>query len=120
MKFTFTTIHVKDLETSIRFYEEVVGMKVARRFPAGPNKEIAFMADGPAEIELICDQGAEVPVYGEYPSMGLSVDDLDKALEYVKSKGVEIAEGPIQPNPNTRFFFIHDPDGVNLEIIEQK
>lgn len=120
MKFTFATIHVKDLDASIRFYEEVAGMKTARRFLAGPNTEIAFMADGPAEIELICDSGEETPIYGEYPSLGLSVDDLDKAMEHVKSKGVEIAAGPIQPNPNTRFFFIHDPDGVNLEIIEQK
>lgn len=120
MKFTFATIHVKDLETSIGFYEEVLGMKVARRFPAGPNMEIAFMADGPAEIELICDKGAELQAYGEYPSLGLSVENLDEAMEHVKIKGVEIVAGPIQPNPNTRFFFIHDPDGVNLEIIEQK
>ncbi len=120
MKFTFATIHVKDLETSVKFYEEVLGMQVARRFPAGPNMEIVFMADGPAEIELICDKGAKAPVYGEWPSLGLSVDDLDQAMEHVKAKGIEIASGPFQPNPATRFFFIHDPDGVNLEIIEQK
>ncbi len=123
MKFTFATIHVKDLNASIKFYQEIAGMETVRRFPAGPNMEIAFMADpadGSAEIELICDKGAELPAYGEYPSLGLSVDDLDKALEHVKSKGVPIAAGPVQPNPNTRFFFIHDPDGINLEIIEQK
>ena len=126
MKFNFATIHVKDLETSIRFYEEVIGMKMVRRFPAGPNMEIAFMAGAPedepgsAEIELICDKGAEPAAYGEYPSLGLAVDNLDAALAHVQEKGVEIAAGPMQPNPNTRFFFIHDPDGVNLEIIEQK
>ena len=65
MKFNFATIHVKDLETSIRFYEEVIGMKMVRRFPAGPNMEIAFMAGAPedepgsAEIELICDKGLQ-------------------------------------------------------------
>ena len=58
MKFNFATIHVANLEASIRFYEEVIGLKVARRFPAGPNMEIAFMAEagmeagGAAEIEL--------------------------------------------------------------------
>lgn len=122
MKFNFATIHVADLEASIRFYEEVIGLKVARRFPAGPNMEIAFMAEagGAAEIELICDKGAEPPIYGEWPSLGLAVSDLDQAMEQVKKQGVEIVAGPIQPNPGTRFFFIHDPDGVNLEIIEQK
>lgn len=120
MKFTFATIHVSDLEQSIRFYEDVVDMKVARRFPAGPNMEIAFMDTGAAEIELICDKGAEPPVYGEWPSFGLSVDSLDQAMEGMKAKGIEIVGGPFQPNPHTRFFFIHDPDGVNLQIIEQK
>ena len=112
MKFIFATLHVKNLEESIQFYENIVGMKLARRFPGGPHTEIVFMADGPAEIELICNTEAEPVVYGECPSLGLSVEDLDQ--------GVEIVSGPFQPNPNTRFFFIHDPDGVNLEIIEKK
>ena len=120
MKFKFATIHVKELEESIRFYEDILGMKTARRFPAGPNMEIAFMADGPAEIELICDKGAEPPAYGEWPSLGIATEDLDRAMVDMKAKGVNIVSGIIQPNPNTRFFFIHDPDGVNLEIIEEK
>ena len=41
-------------------------------------------------------------------------------MEHMKAQGVEITAGPIQPNPNTRFFFIKDPDGLTLEIIEQK
>ncbi len=120
MKFNFITIHVSDLERSIAFYRDVTGMKLARRFPAGPGMEIAFMADGPAEIELICDKGAEPPVYGEWPSLGIAAENLDEEMEKMKKLGVEIISGPFQPNPNTRFFFIHDPDGVNLEIIEQK
>ena len=64
MKFIFATLHVKNLEESIRFYETVTGMKLARRFPAGPRTEIAFMADGPAEIELICSADARaVPIW---------------------------------------------------------
>ncbi|MCQ4635743.1 VOC family protein [Anaerovorax odorimutans] len=120
MKFTFATIHVKDLEESIRFYEEVIGMEVARRFPAGPNAEIAFLADGPAEIELIGDKAVTDVSFSDHLSLGLSVDSLDEAMERMKDKGVEITAGPIQPNPNTRFFFIKDPNGVTLEIIEQK
>lgn len=120
MKFTFTTTQVTDLEDSIRFYEDVIGLKLAKRFPAGPDTEIAFMADGPAELELICHKNQPPAEYGEFPSLGFQVDDLDVALAQVKEKGVPIIAGPIQPNPSTRFFFIHDPDGLQLEIIEQK
>ena len=85
MKFIFATLHVKNLEESIQFYENVVGMKLARRFPGGPHTEIAFMADGPAEIELICNTEAEPVVYGECPSLGLSVEDLDQAMEHMET-----------------------------------
>lgn len=120
MKFIFATIHVKNLEDSIRFYELVIGMKLVRRFPGGPQTEIAFLADGPAEIELICDKNAEHTGCAGGPSLGLSVENLDQAMEQMKKYGVEIVSGPFQPNPSTRFFFIQDPDGVSLEIIEQK
>lgn len=120
MKFSFATLHVKDLEDSIRFYEQVIGLKLMRRFPGGPNTEIAFLADGPAELELICDRAVAAPGCGEWPSLGFSTDDLDQAMADMKAKGVTIVSGPFQPNPATRFFFIKDPDGLNLEIIEQK
>lgn len=120
MKFIFATIHVRNLEESIRFYEDVIGVKLMRRFPGGPETEIAFLADGPAELELICNKNEEMPKYGEYPSLGFKVDDLEQAMDAMKSKGIEIVSGPIQPNPTTRFFFIQDPDGLHLEIIEQK
>ena len=92
MKFIFATLHVKNLEESIQFYENVVGMKLARRFPGGPHTEIAFMADGPAEIELICNTEAEPVVYGECPSLGLSVEDLDQAMEHMKKQRTIPAE----------------------------
>lgn len=120
MKLIFATIHVKNLEDSIRFYESVIGMKLARRFSGGPKVEIAFLSDGPTEIELICDKNAEHTGCAGGPSLGFSVENLDLAMEQMKDQNVKIASGPFQPNPSTRFFFIQDPNGVSLEIIEQR
>ncbi len=46
MKFCWCTITVKDMEESLKFYQEVVGLKLNRRFEAGPGVEIAFLGDG--------------------------------------------------------------------------
>ena len=56
MKYLWTTMHVKNLEESIAFYEEVVGLKLEHRFPAGPGTEIAFMKSEGTEtkVELLC------------------------------------------------------------------
>lgn len=120
MNFIFATIHVRDLERSIRFYEDVIGLKLVSRFPAGPDTQIAFLADGPAQVELICTEGETIPPYGEHPSLGFAAEDLDKAMADMKEKGVEVVSGPFRPNPKTRFFYVRDPDGVYLEIIENK
>ena len=120
MKFIFATVHVKDLEKSIHFYENVIGLTLVRRFSGGAGVEIAFLADGPAELELICNQNETLSDYGPYPSLGFKVEDLDQAMEEIKAQGIKIVSGPVQPNPATRFFFITDPDGLHLEIIEQK
>lgn len=104
MKFIFATLHVKNLEESIQFYENVVGMKLARRFPGGPHTEIAFMADGPAEIELICNTEAEPVVYGECPSLGLSVEDLDQAMEHMKNRAWKSSADHSSRTPIPAFF----------------
>jgi len=57
MKFAFITIYLTDLESSIKFYEDIIGLKVIRRFPAGPGHEIAFMGNGAlgeTQKELLC------------------------------------------------------------------
>ncbi|MBN7773491.1 VOC family protein [Clostridium aminobutyricum] len=118
MKFCWSTLRVKNLEESIAFYTEIIGLEVARRFNGGPSKEIVFLGDSETKIELVCDGESRDTNVGKDISWGFETESLDKALELVKEKGIPVVSGPIQPNPHVKFFFIKDPDGMLIQLVE--
>ena len=118
MKFCWSTLRVKNMEESIRFYTDLLGLEVANQFKGGPGVEIAFLGNGATKIELICDGGSREINVGNDISWGFEVDSLDQALALVKEKGISVDSGPIQPNPNVKFFFIKDPNGMKIQLVE--
>ncbi len=120
MKFCWATIMVKDMEESLKFYQEIVGLKVDRRFEAGPGVEIVFLGNGETKVELICDEKNKDVSFGKDISLGFQVDSVDEMINFVQEKGIKIHSGPIQPNPNTKFFFVLDPNGLKIQFVETK
>src|SRR5659263_377620 len=118
MKFCWSTLMVKNLEESLKFYQEIVGLEVNRRFKAGPGVEIAFLGDGETKIELIGNGSGEEVNVGKDISWGFEVDSLDKTLSLIKEKGFEIQSGPFQPNPHIKFFYMLDPNGFKIQFVE--
>lgn len=116
--FKWTTLNVKNLEESLSFYENIVGLKVVNRFPAGPSMEIAFLGEGETKIELICDQNNTQIDLGKDISMGFGVESVDEMIQFVESKGIAVHSGPFQPNPSSKFFFVLDPNGLKIQFIE--
>ncbi|HHY59553.1 MAG TPA: VOC family protein [Clostridia bacterium] len=120
MSFCWATITVKDLEESLRFYQEIVGLTLDRRFQAGPGLEIAFLGDGETKVELIANREVKEVNIGPHISLGFKVDSLDDKIAFVRERGIPIHSGPFQPNPQTRFFFIQDPNGLKIQFVETK
>lgn len=118
MKFCWCTLKVKDMEESLKFYQEIVGLEIDHRFNAGPGVEIAFLGDGETKVELICDQANREVNLGQDISLGFEVESVDKMIAFLKEKGRNSHSGPIQPNPHTRFFFILDPNGLKIQFVE--
>lgn len=118
MKFCWSTLRVKNLEESIKFYQDIVGLNINKRFNAGPGKEIAFLGDGETKIELICNEDLKDVSYGEHISLGFEVNCVEEMMNLVKEKGVAIHSGPFQPNPHTKFFYVLDPNGLKIQFIE--
>mgnify|MGYP000011448828 CR=1 FL=1 len=119
MKFCWCTIHVNNMEESLKFYKDIVGLKENIRFKAGPNMEIVFLGEGETKLELIYDEERNNVSIGEDISLGFKVDSLDNMMEFVRNNGIEIHSGPFQPNPHTRFFFVLDPNGLKVQFVEE-
>jgi len=106
------------MEESLKFYQEIVGLEVNRRFPAGPGREIAFLGDGETKVELIYNEEQKEVTIGEDIFLGFTVDSVDEMMVFVQEKGLAIHSGPFQPNPHTKFFFVKDPNGLKISFVE--
>lgn len=122
MNVGFTTIAVKDLERSIKFYTEVIKLNEMMRFSPQKGINIVFLKDEDnGKIELIkYEQKSKIDVTVSTPivSIGFTVDNLDDSIKMLKEKNIEIIRGPIQTPDGQKFLFIKDPDGVEIEFIQ--
>ncbi|SKB25627.1 lactoylglutathione lyase [Acetoanaerobium noterae] len=118
MAFIWSTLNVKNLDESIKFYVELLELEVTNRFKAGPETEIAFLGNQSTKIELIENAGKSSIEIGEDISWGFSVVSLDKIISVLNEKNIPILKGPIQPNPNIKFIYIKDPNGMNIQLVE--
>lgn len=122
MKFLWTTIHVKDMDESIAFYSNMLGLQLIKRFPAGPGMEIAFMGnniDGETLIELINDSSVKEIDFGDMISVGFSVESVESMLEKIKSYNIPVHSGPMN-TPTATFFIVKDPNGLSVQFFQQK
>jgi lactoylglutathione lyase len=122
MKYLWTTINVKDMDASIAYYSDLVGLKALNRFPAGPGKEITFMGngiDGETTVELIADANLKSIAFSEFINLGFAVSSMDDMLTAVKNRNIPIHSGPFE-TPAFQFFTIKDPDGLNIQFFEKK
>ncbi len=109
-----------DLDRSIRFYQEVFGFAFKERMkPRSPEiEEIAFLTLGDTMLELLVIKNstpiAKGPQIG-FRAMAIEVEDMDQALQYLKSKGVEATWGPVALGKSKRAE-VKDPDGLSIEL----
>jgi len=118
MKYCWCTLQVRDMNASLQFYQTVLNLRINRRFMSPDGSDIVFLSDGDAaEVELIHNEKS-LKFEGQGISLGFQVNDLASTLAEIKNKGVEIAKGPFKVGGGTEFFYIKDPDGVDIQIVQ--
>ncbi len=107
------------MEESLKFYRDILKLDIVNRFNAGPGVEIVFLGKGETKVELIYDANNRDIEMCNNIALGFGVDSLDQMMDFVKAKGIDIHSGPFEPNPNTRFFFVQDPNGLRIQFVEE-
>ena len=84
----------------------------------GPPEHQIVMLGNPQEtmIELICEPGAVINT-GDSVSIGLEIDDMEALLLKLRENGYVISP-PMSPNPTMVFYFVNDPDGYTVQLVE--
>jgi lactoylglutathione lyase len=118
MMINFVTIHVADIEGSIKFYNRVLGLQLSRRFSPRPGMEIAFMGGSGVQVEFIHD-GLVPPYKGAGISLGFYVADIEQALALLKENQVEIVSGPHVMKSGVKLLNARDCNGVELGFVQQ-
>lgn len=127
MRILHTMLRVGDLDKSIAFYSDVLGMKLLRRsdYPEG-KFTLAFVgyqdeAAG-AVLELTYNWGVSSYDMGNaYGHIAIEMEDAYKACELVKQRGGKVVrEAGAMQHGTTILAFIEDPDGYKIEFIQKK
>jgi lactoylglutathione lyase len=127
MRILHTMIRVGDLDRSIQFYTDVLGMKLLRRkdYPEG-KFTLAFVGYGDeahhSVIELTCNWGVDSYELGSgFGHLALEVEDVYRAAEDIRARGGKILREPGPMNAGTTLIaFVADPDGYPIELIGRK
>jgi len=122
-----TMIRVKDLDESVRFYTELLGMKELRRNDVPDGKyTLAFVGYGDEKahtvLELTYNYGvSEYELGTAFGHLALGVPDIYGTCERLRKAGAKIARepGPVKFG-TTVIAFIEDPNGYKIELIERK
>jgi len=122
MKFLHTMIRVKDIKKSLKFYTELLGLKISRTMELDDCR-LHFLKDDFSDVELELTENFESPkeAYSagtQFGHLALSTKSLDEFGEKLKAFGGEYLYEPFEIKPGLRIAFIKDPDGREIEIIE--
>ena len=122
-KLLHTRYRVNDLERTVQFYRNVLGLAEVRRHKSPRGSELVFLkAPGSEElIELCCfPAGGPVQVQPDLTHLAFEVDSLAEFEKHLAAHGLKFSDGPTTSSTGTTFAFVDAPEGYEIELIQKK
>jgi len=122
-KLLHTRLRVNDIEQSVKFYEQALGLIATRRHTSPRGAQLVFLAtpNSAEEIELCQMPAGAVPVVVQPDLMHLAfeVADLMAFAAALKVKGYALSDGPTRTSSGSIIAFIDAPEGYEIELIQR-
>ena len=122
-KLLHTRMRVNDLERTVRFYEEALGLTVSRRHTSPRGAQLAFLRTPNSEEEIeICQMPPGTPrveVQPDLMHLAFEVEDLEAFAADARSKGYALSDGPTKTGSGSVIAFLDAPEGYEVELIQR-
>ncbi|MEJ0090383.1 MAG: VOC family protein [Limisphaerales bacterium] len=121
-KLLHTRYRVNDLERTVKFYRDILGLEESRRHKSPRGSELVFLKTPGSEEEIeICHfPGSEpVQVQPDLTHLAFAVDSLEEFGKHLAAHGLKYSDGPT-PTSSGAIAFIDAPEGYEIELIQKK
>ena len=120
MKYLHTMVRVTDLEASLRFYRDALGLNVLRthEHPQGRFTLVYLAAQGDEDAQVFFNDTAATEIYTggrNFGHLAYAVDDIYATCEKLQSHGVTI----LRPPRDGRMAFVRSPDNISVELLQK-
>ncbi len=122
-KLLHTRYRVADLDKTISFYKDVLGLEEVRRHKSPRGSELVFLkAPQSEELIEICSFPAsgEVIIGPDLTHLAFEVPNLEAFAKHAAERGYPLSDGPTTTSTGSVFAFIDAPEGYEIELIEQR
>ncbi|MDQ6859842.1 MAG: VOC family protein [Verrucomicrobiota bacterium] len=117
-----TRYRVQDLEKTVSFYKDVLGLEETRRHTSGRGSQLVFFKAPGSEEEIeLCkfDESGPVVVGPDLTHLAFEVDSIDEFAKQAAAKGYPLSDGPHRNSDGGAIAFIDAPEGYEVELIER-
>ena len=117
-----TRYRVNDLERTVKFYRDVLGLQEIRRHKSPRGSELVFLKapDSDEQIEITFFPGSgPVQVQPDLTHLAFEVDNLEEFSRHLAKHGLKYSDGPTATPTGTIFAFIDAPEGYEIELIQK-